>query len=154
MVMVKPDDQLKDMLPAPPVAARSFPQNDGIALFAEVYDNLGGAPHPVDIVTTLTSDTGQVVYTVDEEYAPSEIAAKYGYTVRMPLNDVAPGVHVLKVQAHSRRGRETTTARQVNALTDDLRRAFSGLILAHEHRSRLQPLRPSRLPRPSISARE
>ena len=36
---VRPDEPLRQVLPAPPVAARSFPQNDEVALFAEVYDN-------------------------------------------------------------------------------------------------------------------
>ena len=47
---VKADEQLKPMLPGPPIALRSFPQNDEIALFAEVYDNAGSTPHKVDIV--------------------------------------------------------------------------------------------------------
>ncbi len=38
---VKPDEQLKPMMPGPPVALRAFPQNDEIALFTEVYDNAG-----------------------------------------------------------------------------------------------------------------
>ena len=38
---VKADEQLQAVLPAPPVALRAFPQNDEIALFAEVYDNAG-----------------------------------------------------------------------------------------------------------------
>ena len=37
----------------------SFPQNDEIALFAEVYDNAGGTPHKVDITTTVTTDEGK-----------------------------------------------------------------------------------------------
>ena len=41
MPTARPDEQLKQVLPAPPVAARAFPQNDEIALFAEVYDNAG-----------------------------------------------------------------------------------------------------------------
>ena len=32
------------VLPAPPVVERSFPRNDELALFAEVYDNQGAAP--------------------------------------------------------------------------------------------------------------
>jgi hypothetical protein len=116
MVVVKADDQLKDVLPAPPVAERSFPQNDEIALFAEVYDNSAGSPHKVDIETTLTSDIGQVVYKVDEERSSSEIEGQrggYGYRARVPLSDVVPGLYVLTVQARSRLGRETTATRQV-----------------------------------------
>ena len=41
MMTARPDDQLKTVLPAPPVAARTFAQNDELALFAEIYDNSG-----------------------------------------------------------------------------------------------------------------
>ncbi len=50
------------MLPGPPIALRSFPQNDEIALFAEVYDNAGGTPHKVDITATVTTDEGKVMF--------------------------------------------------------------------------------------------
>ena len=36
---VQPDEQLKAVLPAPPSARRTFPQNDELALFTEVYDD-------------------------------------------------------------------------------------------------------------------
>ena len=48
-------------MPGPPVAARSFPQNDDVALFVEVYDNDAAKPHKVDITTTVTSDEGKVM---------------------------------------------------------------------------------------------
>ena len=54
------------MLPGPPVALRAFPQNDEIALFAEVYDNAGATPHKVDITTTVTTDEGKVLFKTDE----------------------------------------------------------------------------------------
>ena len=50
------------MLPGPPVASRSFPQNDDVALFVEVYDNEDAKPHKVDIMTTVTTDEGTVVF--------------------------------------------------------------------------------------------
>ena len=116
MVVVKADAQLVDILPAPPVAGRSFPQTDEIALFAEVYDNEGNAPHKVDIGTTVTADDGKVVYTSSEERSSTEIAGVrggYGYTTRVPLHDLAPGSYVITVEARSRLGRETTASRQV-----------------------------------------
>ena len=57
----------KTVLPAPPVAQRTFPQNDEIALFAEVYDNQAATPHKVDIMTTVTTDEGTVLFKTEEE---------------------------------------------------------------------------------------
>ena len=94
MVTVKADDELKDVLPAPPIAMRSFPQNDEIALFAEIYDNAASTPHKVDIITTIQTDDGRVLFKSEEERDSSELqGAKggYGYVARVPLTDVAPG---------------------------------------------------------------
>ena len=119
MVVVKADSELKDVLPAPPVVERTFPRNDEIALFAEVYDNEAATPHKVDIETRLTSESGQVVFKVDEERSSTEIGGGrggYGYRARVPLTDVEPGVYVLTVEAKSRLGRDTGASRQVQVV--------------------------------------
>ena len=116
MYTARPDEQLKGVLPAPPIAMRTFPQNDELALFAEVYDNSGGAPHKVDIVTTITSDTGTVAFKNEEARDSSELQGKsggYGYAARVPLSDIPPGLYVLKVEATSRLGQGRTAAREV-----------------------------------------
>ncbi len=116
MVTAKGDDQLKDILPAAPVASRSFPQNDEIALFAEVYDNQAATPHKVDIVATIQSDDGRVLFKAEEERNSTEIQGArggYGYVARIPLNDVPPGDYVLQVQARSRLGNDVGVGRQV-----------------------------------------
>jgi VWFA-related protein len=102
---VKADEQLKPMLPGPPIALRSFPQNDEIALFTEVYDSAGSTPHKVDIVTTVTTDEGKVLYKTDEQRDSSDLGGKrggYGYATRVPMKDLALGSYVLKVEARSR----------------------------------------------------
>jgi hypothetical protein len=111
-----PDEQLKALLPGPPVAARTFPQSDEILLFAEVYDNAGGAPHKVDITATVTSDDGKVMFKADEVRDSSDLGGKtggYGYTGKIPLKDLAPGAYVLTVSAKSRLGSSTAVDRQV-----------------------------------------
>jgi hypothetical protein len=116
MITAKPDSQLKDVLPAPPVAQRAFPQNDEIALFAEVYDNSGKSPHKVDIRTTITSDDGKVLFKTEEERASSEIGGErggYGYAARVPLSDIPPGSYVLTVEAKSRLDNSPAATRQV-----------------------------------------
>jgi hypothetical protein len=56
-LVAKADAQMKDVLPAPPIAERSFPQSDQIWLFAEIYDNAGDTPHSVTIGTTVTNES-------------------------------------------------------------------------------------------------
>jgi VWFA-related protein len=116
LMTARPDEQLKDVLPAPPVALRTFQQNDELAIFSEVYDNSGKAPHKVDLVTSILTDEGKVVFKTDDERDSSELqGAKggYGYTARVPLSDVPPGNYVLTVEARSRLGNDITTRREV-----------------------------------------
>jgi len=113
---VKADEQLKPMLPGPPIAMRAFPQNDEIALFAEVYDSASTTPHKVDIVTTVTTDEGKVLYKTDETRDSSDLGGKrggYGYATRVPLKDLATGSYVLKVEAKSRLGQTPPVAREL-----------------------------------------
>ena len=105
MPTAKADEQLKPVLPGPPVAVRSFPQNEEIALFAEVYDNAGGTPHKVDITTTVTTDEGRVLFKTEEARDSADLGGKsggFGYMTRIPLKDLAPGDYVLTVAAKSR----------------------------------------------------
>ena len=116
MVTPKNDDSLKDVMPAPPIASRVFPQNDEIALFAEVYDNQSSTPHRVDIVTTIQTDDGKVVFKTEDERNSSELQGGkggYGYTARIPLSEVPPGDYVLNVQARSRLGDNVGVGRQI-----------------------------------------
>jgi VWFA-related protein len=116
VMTVRPDEQLKAALPASPVAIRAFPQNDEIALFAEVYDNAGGTPHKVDISTTITSDEGKQLFKSNEERDSADLGGKsggYGYMTKIPLKDIAPGNYVLTVSARKRLGNATPAERQV-----------------------------------------
>jgi VWFA-related protein len=116
MMTARPDDVMKQVLPAPPVAARAFAQNDELAVFTEVYDNSGNAPHKVDITTSVLTDEGRVLYKNEESRDSSELqGAKggYGYTSRVPLSEIVPGSYVLNVEARSRLGDSLSTKRQV-----------------------------------------
>jgi VWFA-related protein len=116
MMTARPDDQLKAVMPAPPVALRTFPQNDEIALFAEIYDNSGKAPHKVDITTSILTDEGKVVIKTNDERDSTELGGSkggYGYATRVPLTEVPPGNYVLNVQARSRLGNDITATRDV-----------------------------------------
>jgi len=113
---VKADEQLKPMLPGPPIAMRAFPQNDEVALFTEVYDNGGATAHKVDITTTVTTDEGRVLFKTEETRDSTDLAGKrggYGYTTRIPMKDLALGSYVLKVEAKSRLGATPPVAREL-----------------------------------------
>jgi VWFA-related protein len=100
-----PDEPLKQVLPGPPVAVRTFPQNDQIALFVEVYDNRPSPPHKVDIRTTVATEEGRVMITAEETRDSSELKGRsgaYGYRGAMALKDLDPGDYVLTVAAKSR----------------------------------------------------
>jgi VWFA-related protein len=112
----KPDADLRAVLPGPPAAARSFPQNDQLALFADVYDNDVTPVHKVDITMTLTSDEGRVVFKNEEERSTADLAGKpggFGYSTTLALADFEPGLYVLKVEARSRLGNDVMASRDV-----------------------------------------
>jgi hypothetical protein len=117
MSTVKPDEELKAALPAPPVAVRDFPKGDEMALFAEVYDNDVKTPHTVDITSTVVAEDGKTVFTAHEERQSSDLQGKpggYGHTARFSTTEFAPGTYVLTVEARSRAGKTpATTSRSV-----------------------------------------
>jgi VWFA-related protein len=113
---VRPDEQLRGVLPGPPVSIRTFPATDDIQLFTEVYDAAGPAPHKVDITATITTDDGRVLFKTEEARDSSDLGGQrggYGYTAQIPLKDLAPGRYVLKVEAKSRLGNAQPISREV-----------------------------------------
>jgi VWFA-related protein len=111
----RPKDPLAKMLPGPMTTYREFVVGDEIALFAEVYDNSGKQPHKVDIDASLRSEGGQPVFQTSEEHDSSELAGGpggYGFSARIPLKDVPPGLYVLRVQGRTRVGDQAEAARE------------------------------------------
>jgi VWFA-related protein len=108
-----PDDELRKALPGPPTVSRTFRAQEELALLAEVYDNEAKTPHTVDISTTVRVDDGREVYKHEDQRSSSELGGGkggYGYTARIPLKGLSPGLYVLKVEARSRLGKGTATA--------------------------------------------
>lgn len=108
-------DPLQQLLPGPLSTHREFPQADEVALFAEIYDNNVKEPHKVDIRATLKAEGGQTVFQTAEERESSELkgsAGGYGFSTRIPLKDVAPGLYVIRVEAQSRVGDRPSVARE------------------------------------------
>jgi len=109
------DEQARAMLPAPPTVMRSFPQNDELGLFAEVYDDDRAPAHKVGIVTTVRSNDGAVIFEDAQERESSELRGQgmFRYTMRIPLASLDPGAYVLSVEARSRLNESLTAERHV-----------------------------------------
>jgi len=116
MFTPRADEQLKDVLPAPPIALRTFAQNDELALFAEAYDQSGSGDHDLTLVTSVLDGNGRVVYNTEETIDSSDLDAvkrSHEYSVRIPLGDLAPGRYVLKLEAWSSVGNMPPASRQI-----------------------------------------
>lgn len=116
VITVAPKNPLKDFLPGPVTAIRDFQAGDILVVFGEVYENTKGAAHVVDIKTELRDEGGAAVRNVAEQRSSSELEGKsggYGFTARLPLNDVKPGLYVVHVEAQSRAGSQPMVSRDV-----------------------------------------
>jgi hypothetical protein len=95
---------------------REFPQNDTLAIFAEVYDNLTKTPHRVSITSTILADNGTVVFEAEGERRSEELkgaSGGYGHTATIPLKGLAPGRYVLRVEARTLLADGATASREV-----------------------------------------
>jgi len=103
---VRPKDPLASVLPGPPATTREFERADRLALFAELYENMPGAPpHVVDIATTMRDAGGRIVFEQREERSSTDLqgaSGGYGYGLQIPLGEIAPGTYVLRVEGRSR----------------------------------------------------
>jgi VWFA-related protein len=116
MVTPRVDEQLKEVLPAPPIGLRTFARDDELALFVEVYDNAGGQAHKVEIVTKVLTDEGRELYRSEEVRDTSELKGArggFGYAGRIPLSTLPEGMYVLSVEARARIGSQPTAVRQI-----------------------------------------
>ncbi|MGH9410179.1 MAG: VWA domain-containing protein [Vicinamibacterales bacterium] len=107
---------LHDVLPSPPTPAREFPRGDTLAIFADVYDNAVSTPHQVDITASVVSDGGRTIFSKSDVRATDELHGQsggYGYTTQIPLQGVAGGRYVLRLEAKSRLGSAPAVIREV-----------------------------------------
>ena len=70
-------------------------RDDTIALFAEFYENSPGAPaHMLDFKAELRAEGGRVVQNVTDQRSSTDLqggSGGYGFSARLPLDEVAPG---------------------------------------------------------------
>jgi len=115
----RPDEVLQKMLAGHPTTAREFHSDDELGVAAEVYDAQGDHAHKVHITTTLLADAGKAVFQHADERSSTELQGKtggYGYSVRVPLKGLAPGLYVLRVEARSTLGKEAQASREVQVV--------------------------------------
>lgn len=111
----RPDPLLKEALPLPPVATRSFDPKETMAVFAEIYDRSAPSPHEVDVKVVVVPDgSSSPVFAATETQtmAASATTRTHGYRAEIPLNGMAPGDYVLRLEASSRAGNHTA-AREI-----------------------------------------
>jgi VWFA-related protein len=116
MPTANPDPDFKEILPSSPTALRVFPSGDQLTLAVDVYDNKVSTPHRVEIKTTLTSDTGNVVFSSTDERRSEELKGvngTFGHVATVPLKGVAPGRYVLRVEAKSLLSNGAAAAREI-----------------------------------------
>ena len=113
---VKAKDPLADYLPGPPTAMREFASDDTIAIFAEFYENNPGPAHTLEFKAELRAEGGRVVRNVTEERSSADLqggAGGYGFSARLPLDDVEPGLYVLHVEGQPRIGDLPAVSRDI-----------------------------------------
>ena len=105
----RPDAQLKDVLPGPPIATRVFDRRETITFRAELYDNANRSAEIVDFTTSVRAGSdGRVVFRSSDERTVEvgNTPRTEAYSGDIPLKDLAPGVYVLRVEARSRTGNQ------------------------------------------------
>jgi VWFA-related protein len=104
LITPRPDPQLKEALPLPPVSTRVFGKDEVISVFAEIYDRLTAAA-PIEVTLNVLPRGGSVpVFTSTDtrEMAATPDARVHAYTAQVPARDLAPGDYVIRIEASAR----------------------------------------------------
>ena len=114
---IKPKDPLGDVLPGPLTTAREFARGDEVQLFAEFYENARNAPpHVLDFRAELRAEGGRVVQSAVDERSSTELdkgTGGYGFSARLPLADVEPGLYVIHVEGRVRNNPTAAVSRDI-----------------------------------------
>ncbi|MGH9408705.1 MAG: hypothetical protein ACRD1V_04560, partial [Vicinamibacterales bacterium] len=96
------DMTLKQFMPAPPTAERTFTRADMLSLFAEVYARPGASSHAPVVSASVVSYDGSQSHPVSAGVPaarPGSPPGTYVYTGRIPLQAFAPGRYLLRIVA-------------------------------------------------------
>ena len=100
-------DSLVDPRLPEPTSIRQFGSSDELGVYVEVYDNVPGPPHRVDVVTTVRTGAGRVVFRNEQERSSDDLQRRRELSsviIRFPLKELQAGLHVLTVEARPRTG--------------------------------------------------
>jgi VWFA-related protein len=96
------DDRMRAVLPAPPTASRDFRQDEAVALFAEVYEGGRVPRQPVTFRAEVRDQGGRVVLEREETRSAGQLDdAKGGFSLQIPLRDLAPAEYALRLDARA-----------------------------------------------------
>jgi VWFA-related protein len=104
----RPDPERRRLLPDTPSVLRRFRQSDELSVLTEVRDTAMATPHTLDLVTTVMSEDGRILFRQEDTRSTAQIQAAagttggFGYVVKVPLSTLAPGSYVLAVEVRSR----------------------------------------------------
>ena len=88
------------LLPAPPVATRTFAPAETVTWFAEVYDNSSDQTHSINYTSTIQdARDGRVIVQARDSRAVERRGQGHGFTTDYPLRDLKPGMYLLRVEA-------------------------------------------------------
>jgi hypothetical protein len=120
---IQPDPVLEKVMPAAATSRRQFSQRDLIALYTEIYDNLGAqmARH-IDIAVRLVSEDGKEVFATRDELENGGVAPKkpwdlYGFSREIALKNIAPGRYAVRVEAQVRGNRDVKPVARESLIT-------------------------------------
>jgi VWFA-related protein len=108
-VTPRPDAQLKELLPAPPIATRVFDPRQTIAFLTELYAHANRSSLGVDFLATVRDmSDGRTVFTMRDERTiqAGNTPRSEGYRGEIPLQGFTPGMYVLRVEATTRTGNQ------------------------------------------------
>ena len=99
-----------EALPSPPTTIREFPSGDTLTAYVEVYDNNtrvnADQPYVVETAVTLRGMDDVIVRTATDRRGSRDArrpSGGHGFTIALPLGDVAPGAYVLDIEARAAR---------------------------------------------------
>jgi VWFA-related protein len=120
---IQPDPVLQKVMPAAATSRREFSQRDLIAVYTEIYDNLGAQmARNIDVAVRIVSEDGKEVLAIRDTLENGGVAPKkpwdlYGYTRDIALKNVAPGRYALRVEAQVRGNRDVKPVARESLIT-------------------------------------
>ena len=104
-------------LPGNITSTRVFDAGDDLGVYTEVYETVKNAPsHTVTLTAQLRAEGATVVRAVSDERSSSELRGRrggYGFSGRLPLTDMPPGLYVVHLEARANAGDRATVSKDV-----------------------------------------